>query len=1109
MANVINKTNEDNNIIYNVNIGETDSITLATANTYVDKNIIINTNVDLSSKADIDSPEFTGAPTAPTPSLSDNSTRIATTEFVKNNIANVALDDVIKTISLEDVESAIESVSTAQLGLEENLIEKAVKYYKFEFNELYGTDDTKTDPISAALTEIKFISSLGEEVKAANAFASSEYDIAYAASKVIDGKLNTMWSSKNVADIQTLTIVLEKQAIIAEVQIAPRKDIKFGVPKAFTIYASTDMSNWQQVGYYSNLETGWVDQNTFRSFSVQPYMEDAGGTKRLLDLKGLIHYSKKMNEKKANINSPNFSGSPTTTNPETDDKSDRIATTKFVYDSLSANTSKFVEQEFATKAHEQNMEDWSNLGMGLFIHWGVFACWGGVFNGVNENGEETNYKLTYNTEWLQRNAKIPSDTYKALSAQFTGENWNAEGIARLAYQAGMKYVILTAKHHEGFSLFSNPYGTWDIDDSSCRNTVIDELAAACKKYGLKFGLYFSQNYDWNEIGGFGREEPGYMGVDPWTEEEHIQYCENTINAIKLLVDTYNPFVIWYDMGFTKQKYVDMLLEAQERLWPDVIVNDRISSKRKVYGDFITAERTTGSGDGKYEESCFTLNNTWGYAPANDVVSYYNNSISVEAILKDYILDSIGKGQNCLLNIGPKPDGSIPDMQVSRLRFLSKFCQKYGTFDNCKPVVSSTYPDYGYMLKTGDNKVRFFIFEPDKEGIVLDGFDPTYIKSVRVFGADNEYSIDNYEVVDGQGIKLLSPLNVLSYEETVSGITFTNNANLGVVEIEFLHEPIFTNAKYMTISDRLSARSFLIKKGIVKKYRANEITIQTNGQTSADFIWGGDNIIANMSASISGTDVDSAAGTITITNCSNGTVYSQVFDDLTSASVIVENVVLKKGIRYTVNIKRTSGTANLTFTKVQFTPADVVPTYTEIDHIKSGAYQYIDTGYVPNSNTKVEVEFMQLANNTTTASVVVGLESPKFLIATDKTKSALRCGFGSADKYTTRKYNYLNNRYNMVLDKGKVYIDGVEQTDIDMSNQEAFTATSTLWLFADNGYPQTNVRFNGNLYMVKIWNGDELVRDFVPAKRDYDGVRGLLDKVNNVFYTSCTSDDFTE
>lgn len=115
------------------------------------------------------------------------------------------------------------------------------------------------------------------------------------------------------------------------------------------------------------------------------------------------------------------------------------------------------------------------------------------------------------------------------------------------------------------------------------------------------------------------------------------------------------------MGFSDAKYYQILYEAQELYWPNVIVNDRLANNRTLFGDFITPERTSGSGLEKYCEACFTLNNTWGYNSSNDSLTYYNN-MNLETIFKDYILDSIGKGQNCLLNIGPKPDGSVPIMQ---------------------------------------------------------------------------------------------------------------------------------------------------------------------------------------------------------------------------------------------------------------------------------------------------------------------------------------------------------------------------------------------------------------------------------------------------------------
>jgi len=95
----------------------------------------------------------------------------------------------------------------------------------------------------------------------------------------------------------------------------------------------------------------------------------------------------------------------------------------------------------------------------------------------------------------------------------------------------MKYIVITAKHHEGFSLFPNENSSWDIDDTPCRDTVLQELKDACDKYGLKFCLYYSQYYDWTEEGGFGKEKSDYLNSDPWTEEQHLSYMEKTINSI--------------------------------------------------------------------------------------------------------------------------------------------------------------------------------------------------------------------------------------------------------------------------------------------------------------------------------------------------------------------------------------------------------------------------------------------------------------------------------------------------------------------------------------------------------------------------------------------------
>mgnify|MGYP001771625952 FL=1 len=128
--------------------------------------------------------------------------------------------------------------------------------------------------------------------------------------------------------------------------------------------------------------------------------------------------------------------------------------------------------------------------------------------------------------------------------------------------------------------------------------------------------------------------------------------------------------------------------------------------------------------------------------------------------------------------------------------------------------------------------------------------------------------------------------------------------------------------------------------------------------------------------------------------------------------------------------------------------------------------------------------MQTVKNSTETGVVIGSESPRFIIATDTTSNQLRFDFGTKKEQTTgsSSYTILNNRYLVSMDKGKCYVNN-EPISIDMSNETEFTSTVNIWIGADNGYPQNNVKFLGNIYSVKIWDNDVLVRDFTPVKRD--------------------------
>ena len=1007
-------------------------------------------------------------------------------------------------------ENDINSIINGKVSTDGNLTILPVSYYRIEFNELYASNG-KT-PVSAALTELEFYDIDNNKIIPFFIAADSVYNDSaiYDTSKLIDGKNNTLWSSKDdTNDLHYLEIKFSEPITLSKINIMPRTRLEHGVPNNFTIYASEINGDWSYIiGYFENQKENWIE-GSFSEFTLEPYKTDLKTNKKIIDFNGLKQYHLNHGILKANINSPEFTGTPTAVTPDVDDNSNRLATTKFVQSLLKDSCAKIIDKELSKAQHEQRMKEWSRLGLGLFIHWGVYAAWDGKYQGINELGQEVNLNVTNNAEWLMYRAKIPTDVYKTKSENFTGELWNAEEIARMAYQAGMKYIVITAKHHEGFSLFPNENSSWDIDDTPCRDTVLQELKDACDKYGLKFCLYYSQYYDWTEEGGFGKEKSDYLNSDPWTEEQHLSYMEKTINSIQHLVNTFDPYVIWYDIGFPNKKYSDILLEAQELYWPNVIVNDRLASG-KQYGDFKTSERIPGTGNDIYSEACFTLNNTWGYNSSNDTLTQYNN-MNLETIFKDFIIDSLGKGQNCLLNIGPKPTGAIPTMQKSRLNFMSNFFKKYGILTGGERCNKISYPDWGYMIKTDENTLKCFIYEPSNENTYLYGFDPTYITSVRVYNAENEYSETNYEITN-YGIKLNTSLTPYSYDEFITDFnkTISNTANIGVVEIKFNQPIIPLEAKPLNLTNSLSSRCFSIYGTNTKQFNNNLMYLLVNGTSTTEFIWTGETGIFNLRKSISAGTDSNASGKIILTNCTNSA--QQIFELNNLASdEIEESVILTNGFRYRIDIIRTSGTSTdkLTFSSIYFEQNFDNITYTDVDHITATKYQYIDTGFAPSNNTKVEVDFMQTVKNSTETGVVIGSESPRFIIATDTTSNQLRFDFGTKKEQTTgsSSYTILNNRYLVSMDKGKCYVNN-EPISIDMSNETEFTSTVNIWIGADNGYPQNDVKFLGNIYSVKIWDNDVLVRDFTPVKRDQDGTYGLLDKVNNKFYRSATVDGFT-
>lgn len=252
-------------------------------------------------------------------------------------------------VSNSDIKNLI---LTGGAASEENLSNYPVRYYRIEFNKLYRSDTAKTDPISACLTEIEFYDDNNNKINISSIVADSVYDKNYDPNKLYDNDFSTMWSSLNKNGLHWLEICLDGAAVISKILIAPRSNIKWGVPDTITFFASETGDDWKEIGYYENLKDTWIDQNTFQEFSLNPYKLDASTSEKIISFNGLRYYHNRHGILKANINSPVFTGSPSANTPEITDNSTRLATTEFVQKLFSDTKLENINKELSAKAHK-------------------------------------------------------------------------------------------------------------------------------------------------------------------------------------------------------------------------------------------------------------------------------------------------------------------------------------------------------------------------------------------------------------------------------------------------------------------------------------------------------------------------------------------------------------------------------------------------------------------------------------------------------------------------------------------------------------------------------------------------------------------------------------
>jgi len=326
----------------------------------------------------------------------------------------------------------------------------------------------------------------------------------------------------------------------------------------------------------------------------------------------------------------------------------------------------------AARAADPRLDWWREARFGMFIHWGLYAVLAGEWNG----------KTTYG-EWIRHTAKIPIGEYEKVRGRFNPVRFDADAWVRMAKAAGMKYIVITSKHHDGFGLFDSKQTDWDVMSTPYGRDILKQLAAACQREGIRLCFYYSI-MDWHH--------PDYLPRRDWETgarppagadfERYVQYMKA---QLKELLTGYGPIgVLWFDGQWegtwTNERGRD-LYDYVRALQPAILINNRVgraggdfglNKDQGVLGDFGTPEQeipATGV-PGLDWETCMTMNDNWGYNRADKKFK------STETLVRN-LVDIASKGGNFLLNVGPTGEGEFPPESVERLKEMGAWMQQHG------------------------------------------------------------------------------------------------------------------------------------------------------------------------------------------------------------------------------------------------------------------------------------------------------------------------------------------------------------------------------------------------------------------------------------------------
>ena len=404
--------------------------------------------------------------------------------------------------------------------------------------------------------------------------------------------------------------------------------------------------------------------------------------------------------------------------------------------------------EFNREEYDARMKWYTEARFGMFIHWGLYA-------------------IPARGEWVRSQERITVEDYQKFFEEFNPVDYDPKKWARLAKQAGMKYAVLTTKHHDGFCLFDSQYTDYKATNTPAGRDLIREYVDAFRAEGIKIGFYYSL-LDWHhpDYPHFGdqnhpmRDDPAYSNEG----RDFKRYIEYFHNQVRELLTNYGKIdIIWFDFSYgdlfgeawEATKLVNMVRELQ----PGIIIDNRLEGSGSeqgclmtgkmvpYHGDFACPEQiippqglVDANGRDVYWESCFTMNNHWGYC-------YTDHFFKPSGMLVKKLVECVSKGGNMLLNVGPDARGNIPAESVKILTEIGAWMDKYHESIYGCGKSKMERPDFGRITQKDEKTLYYHIYDNTVGPIPLIGITKDMVKEIRDVASGAEIPMGGDWVTD--------------------------------------------------------------------------------------------------------------------------------------------------------------------------------------------------------------------------------------------------------------------------------------------------------------------------------------------------------------------------